>query len=103
MAEERAASVRPSGDATPAVSSAQISSAGPAATTRSVPAPERAGGWAGLDEHTRNRVLFAVFVAFLLLYPLIDRGLGFGRMGSMNPTLIFTLLEIGRASCRDRV
>ena len=95
MAEERATGVRPSGDATPAVSSAQIASTGPAATTESVPAPARAGGRTGLDEQTRNRVLFAVFVAFLLLYPLIDRGLGFGRMGSMNPILIFTLLALG--------
>jgi branched-chain amino acid transport system permease protein len=40
-------------------------------------------------------VLFAIFVAFLLLYPLIDRGLGIGRMGSMNPILVFTLLALG--------
>src|SRR5687768_7323196 len=95
MSDEPATSVRPSGDATPAVSSAQISSTGPAATTRAVPEPARAGGWTGLDEHTRNRILFAAFVAFLLLYPLIDRTLGIGRMGSMNPILVFTLLALG--------
>jgi branched-chain amino acid transport system permease protein len=66
------------------------------ASTRSAAAPPaRARGWAGLDEQTRSRTLFAVFVAFLLLYPLIDRGLGFQRMGSMNPILIFMLLALG--------
>src|SRR6185369_16619272 len=74
---------------------AQISSTGPVATTGSVRAPARAGGWAGPDEQTRNRVLFAIFVAFLVLYPVIDRGLGIGRMGSMNPIMIFTLLALG--------
>lgn len=54
-----------------------------------------ARGLFGLDEHTRNRLLFALFVAFIALYPLIDRGLGIGRMGSMNPILIFTLLALG--------
>jgi branched-chain amino acid transport system permease protein len=54
-----------------------------------------ARGWAALDEQTRGRVLFGIFVAFLLLYPLIDRALGIGRMGSMNPILIFTLLALG--------
>jgi branched-chain amino acid transport system permease protein len=49
----------------------------------------------GLEEHTRNRLLFAIFVAFIALYPLIDRALGIGRMGSMNPILIFTLLALG--------
>src|SRR5688572_25622622 len=57
--------------------------------------PARAGGWAGVDEQRRNQILFAVFVAFLVLYPLIDRALGIGRMGSMNPILIFTLLALG--------
>src|SRR5215217_9292191 len=57
--------------------------------------PPAARGWSSIEEHTRNRILFAIFVAFLLLYPLIDRGLGIGRMGSMNPILIFTLLALG--------
>src|SRR5215212_5055401 len=60
-----------------------------------VQAPPAARGWSSIAEHTRNRILFAIFVAFLLLYPLIDRGLGIGRMGSMNPILIFTLLALG--------
>jgi branched-chain amino acid transport system permease protein len=47
------------------------------------------------SESRRNRVLFGVFVAFILLYPLLDRALGIGRMGSMNPILIFTLLALG--------
>src|SRR5918998_2299798 len=51
--------------------------------------------WDGIDEHTRNRALFGIFVAFIMLYPLIDRALGIGRMGSMNPILIFTLLALG--------
>jgi branched-chain amino acid transport system permease protein len=44
---------------------------------------------------TRNRILYGVFMAFLLLYPIIDRTVGIGRMGSMNPILIFTLLALG--------
>src|SRR4051812_24470644 len=56
--------------------------------------PSQARGWFG-NEQTRNRVLFAIFVAFLVLYPVIDRGLGIGRMGSMNPILIFMLLALG--------
>jgi branched-chain amino acid transport system permease protein len=87
MADEPATTVR-SSDAVGSVS------APGRGAPRAVARP-RARGWAGLDEHTRNRVLFAVFVAFLLLYPLIDRALGFGRMGSMNPILIFTLLALG--------
>ncbi|MDP8923203.1 MAG: branched-chain amino acid ABC transporter permease [Chloroflexota bacterium] len=51
--------------------------------------------WDSLDEQTRNRILFGVFVAFIMLYPLLDRALGIGRMGSMNPILIFTLLALG--------
>ncbi|MFN8524077.1 MAG: branched-chain amino acid ABC transporter permease [Chloroflexota bacterium] len=43
----------------------------------------------------RNRALFGLFVAFLLLYPIADRGLGINRMGSMNPILIFMLLALG--------
>ena len=60
-----------------------------------VQAPPAARGWSSIEEHTRNRILFAIFVAFLLLYPLIDRGLGIGRMGSINPILVFTLLALG--------
>ena len=51
--------------------------------------------WDSIDEHTRNRALFGIFVAFIMLYPLIDKGLGLNRMGSMNPILIFTLLALG--------
>jgi branched-chain amino acid transport system permease protein len=39
--------------------------------------------------------MFAIFVAFVALYPLIDMLFGFGRMGSMNPILVFTLLALG--------
>src|SRR6185369_3524245 len=57
--------------------------------------PSPARGWSRLNEQTVNRVLFAIFVAFLVLYPVIDRGLGIGRMGSMNPILVFMLLALG--------
>src|SRR5262245_20574599 len=72
-----------------------VAPAGPRMGAHPIVPPARAGGWAGVDEHNRNRVLFAAFVAFLLLYPLIDRALGIGRMGSMNPILVFTLLALG--------
>ena len=49
----------------------------------------------GLDTHTRNQVLFGLFVAFLVLYPVIDRTFGFARLGSMNPILIYMLLALG--------
>src|SRR5690242_4446568 len=49
----------------------------------------------GLDTQARNRALFGLFVAFLVLYPLLDRTFGFARMGSMNPMLIFMLLALG--------
>jgi branched-chain amino acid transport system permease protein len=66
------------------------------ATPEAQPAPSpKPGRMSRGDSQTRNRVLFAVFVAFLLLYPIIDRGLGIGRMGSMNPILVFTLLALG--------
>jgi branched-chain amino acid transport system permease protein len=65
------------------------------AAPRTEARPKAPRGWASIDEQTRNRTLFAIFVAFLLLYPLIDRTLGIGRMGSMNPILIFTLLALG--------
>src|SRR5947208_15216139 len=57
--------------------------------------PSPARGWASRNEQTVNRVLFAIFVALLVLYPVIDRALGIGRMGSMNPILVFTLLALG--------
>src|SRR4051794_19941732 len=50
-------------------------------------APEQAST---LSAQTRNRILFGIFVAFLVLYPILDRGLGLGRLGSMNPILIYT-------------
>lgn len=43
----------------------------------------------------RTRALLGLFVAFLVLYPVIDRGLGINRMGSLNPILIFMLLALG--------
>src|SRR5215212_2916457 len=63
--------------------------------TPAVQAAPPARGWSSLEEQSRNRILFAIFVAFIMLYPLLDRGLGLGRMGSMNPILIFTLLALG--------
>jgi branched-chain amino acid transport system permease protein len=86
MADEQATTVRQTETVAPA---------GPRLGAHPIVPPRRAGGWFRLDDQTKNRVLFAVFVAFLLLYPLIDRGLGIGRMGSMNPILIFTLLALG--------
>src|SRR5690348_7963260 len=50
---------------------------------------------AGLDTQTRNRALFGLFVAFLVLYPVIDTTLGLSRMGSMNPILVYMLLALG--------
>ncbi len=66
--------------------------------SRDVPEARRATAsqrWAELSEQRRNRVLFAVFAIFVLAYPLIDRGLGWNRMGSMNPILVFVLLALG--------
>jgi branched-chain amino acid transport system permease protein len=48
-----------------------------------------------LSEQARNRILFGIFMAFLVLYPVLDRTLGWHRMGSLNPILIFTLLALG--------
>jgi branched-chain amino acid transport system permease protein len=59
------------------------------------PPPRRVSPWSRLEEQTRNRILLATFTAFIFLYPLFDRALGIGRMGSMNPILIFTLLALG--------
>jgi branched-chain amino acid transport system permease protein len=47
------------------------------------------------SEDRRNRIVFGIFAAFVLLYPFVDRALGWNRMGSMNPILIFTLLALG--------
>ena len=66
-----------------------------ASAATAVPESRPRRGLFGMDDHVRNRVLFAVFVAFIALYPIIDRALGIGRMGSMNPILIFTLLALG--------
>jgi len=51
--------------------------------------------WTELTERRRNQVLFGIFAAFVLLYPLLDRTPGWNRMGSMNPILIFVLLALG--------
>src|SRR6266542_1070010 len=51
--------------------------------------------WTELSERRRNQVLFGIFAAFVLLYPVLDRTLGWNRMGSMNPILIFVLLALG--------
>jgi branched-chain amino acid transport system permease protein len=76
----------------------RVAASGAGATRVAGPSQEAAArprGWAGLEIHTRNRIFFGIFVAFLLLYPVIDRGLGIGRMGSMNPIMIFMLLALG--------
>ncbi|MGE3270858.1 MAG: branched-chain amino acid ABC transporter permease [Chloroflexota bacterium] len=74
----------------------QRATAGPAATASTAEADHQAErGLFGLEEHTRNRLLFGIFVALIALYPVIDRTLGIDRMGSMNPILIFTLLALG--------
>jgi branched-chain amino acid transport system permease protein len=62
------------------------------ATARRATANQR---WAELSERRRNTILLGVFAAFVLLYPLLDRVLGWQRMGSMNPILIFMLLALG--------
>jgi branched-chain amino acid transport system permease protein len=91
MADEPARIVHPPAAAAPSPAPGPAASAVPRTEAhRAAPRGRR-----GLDEQTRNRVLFAVFVAFLLLYPLIDRTLGIGRMGSLNPILIFMLLALG--------
>jgi branched-chain amino acid transport system permease protein len=79
-----------------AVSQPEAARALPATPGAKPPAPAKpAGGWSSLDGQTRNRTLIGLFVALLVLYPVIDRGLGIGRMGSMNPILVFTLLALG--------
>ena len=67
-------------------------------TARDEPTAARATAaqrWAEVSERRRNQVLLAVFAAFVLLYPVLDRTLGWGRMGSMNPILVFVLLALG--------
>src|SRR4051794_30455520 len=91
MADEPAIVVR---EADAAASPATSEHPAPATRRRDTPS-QSSRGWMGMDEQARNRLLFAIFVAFLVLYPLIDRGIGIGRMGSMNPILIFTLLALG--------
>src|SRR3954452_21475092 len=79
-----------------AVSQPEMATALPATPEAPPTEPSsRPRGWTRFDSQARNRWLFAIFVAFLVLYPLIDRSLGIGRMGSMNPILIFTLLALG--------
>jgi branched-chain amino acid transport system permease protein len=76
---------------------ARVQQAGVAtvATAPAAVAPATAQRRTGLDAQTRNRVLFGLFVAFLVIYPVLDRTLGLARMGSMNPILIFMLLALG--------
>ena len=45
-------------------------------------------------EMLRNAVL-TTFIMLLVVYPILDRQLGFGQMGAMNPILIFTVLALG--------
>jgi branched-chain amino acid transport system permease protein len=81
-----------------AVPPAPVSVAAPTTVSRDAAAARQgwaAQRWAELSEQRRNRILLAVFAAFVLLYPLIDRAFGWQRMGSMNPILIFTLLALG--------
>ena len=53
------------------------------------------GRWAEVSERRRNTIIFVVFTAFVLIYPLIDRGLGLYRLGSMNPIFIYVMLALG--------
>ena len=53
------------------------------------------GRWAEVSERRRNTIIFVVFTAFVLIYPLIDRGLGLHRLGSMNPIFIYVMLALG--------
>jgi branched-chain amino acid transport system permease protein len=53
------------------------------------------GRWAELSERRRNTIIFALFTVFVLTYPLIDRTLGWQRLGSMNPIMIYVMLALG--------
>jgi branched-chain amino acid transport system permease protein len=48
--------------------------------------------WLTARAHTR---VYIVFGLFILTYPILDRFLGWNRLGSMNPILIYTLLALG--------
>jgi branched-chain amino acid transport system permease protein len=48
-----------------------------------------------VSERRRNTVIFVLFTLFVLFYPLLDRGLGWGRLGSMNPIMIYVMLALG--------
>src|SRR4051794_18215113 len=89
MADDRT-TVQPAAAAAPAPATGAPAAAAPARLA--AVAPKQAST---LGAQTRNRVLFGIFVAFLVLYPVLDRGLGLGRLGSMNPILIYTLLALG--------
>src|SRR5215213_1953953 len=53
------------------------------------------GRWAQVSERRRNTILFVVFTVFVLVYPIVDRGLGINRLGSMNPIFIYVMLALG--------
>lgn len=57
--------------------------------------PPLAARWAALPQRKRNVLLFLAFLAFVLLYPAIDRGLGWQRLGSMNQIFIYVMLALG--------
>jgi branched-chain amino acid transport system permease protein len=63
-----------------------------ATTVRSASVSRR---WAELSERRRNTIIFVLFTAFVLIYPFIDRALGWQRLGSMNPILIYVMLALG--------
>ena len=43
----------------------------------------------------RNLTVFLAFVAFVAIYPALDRALGLQLLGSVNSILIFTMLALG--------
>jgi len=51
--------------------------------------------WAELSERRRNTAIFAVFTAFVLIYPFIDRAFNLNRLGAMNPIFIYVMLALG--------
>jgi branched-chain amino acid transport system permease protein len=51
--------------------------------------------WDRLSERRRNTLIFGVFTGFVLLYPFIDRALGWHRLGAMNPIFIYVMLALG--------
>ncbi len=53
-------------------------------------------GSAGLlPAHLRSRALYALLLAFLAVYPYLDRALGIGWTGQLIAVLIFVLLGLG--------